>query len=138
MSRPLLHPIIPSHHSLSHSPTQIPLISDHIRTIIYLLSPKGHHFGTLTAPGLTHILFTVRNAKKNSAPGFDGIPYALYKRVSIFQALLVKVIQAAFRFGSYLPSWCLTFMRSILKPGKDRLLFFYKIFSSSSLQEDSS
>jgi len=78
---------------------------------------------------------------KNSAPGIDGIPYSLYERTPILQVLLIKVIQAAIQTGRFPSSWGLSYIRSILKPGKDSLLASsyrpiallctdYKIFTS--------
>jgi len=97
---------------------------------------------SLTNPfTIADVLCVARKAKKNSAPGPDGIPYSLYERVPILQVLLVKFIQASIQTSRFPPSWSLSYIRPILKPGKDPLLASsyrpiallctdYKIFSS--------
>ena len=90
---------------------------------------------------IADVLCVTKKAKKNSAPGPDGIPYSLYERVPILQVLLIKVIQASIQTGRCPPSWGLSYIRPILKPEKDPLLASsyrpiallctdYKIFSS--------
>ena len=71
---------------------------------------------------IADVLCITKKTKKNSAPGPDGIPYILYERTPILQVLLVKVIQASIQVGRFPPSWGLSYVRPILKPGKDPLL----------------
>jgi len=90
---------------------------------------------------IADVLCITKKMNKNSAPGPDGIPYILYERTLILQVLLVKVIQVSIQIGCFLPSWGLSYVQLILKPGKDPLLSFsyrpiallctdYKIFTS--------
>jgi len=60
---------------------------------------------------IADVLCVTRKAKKNSAPGLDGIPYSLYERASILQVLLIKVIQAAIQTGRFPSSWGLSYIR---------------------------
>jgi len=120
----------------SHKPTS----TTHINKNIPRLPPEL--IASLSNPvTIADVLCVAKGAKKNSAPGPDGIPYSLYERVPILQVLLVKVIQAAIQTGRFPSSWGLSFIRPILKPGKDPLLASsyrpiallctdYKIFTS--------
>jgi len=120
--------------------THKPITTTHINKHIPKL--PSELISSLSNPiTIVDVLSSANSAKKTSAPGPDGIPYCLYQKVPVLQSLLVKVIQAAIQFGKYPPSWCLTYMRPILKPGKDPLLpssyrliallcTDYKIFSS--------
>jgi len=120
----------------SHKPTSTTHINKHIPR----LPPEL--IASLSNPiTIADVLCVAKNAKKDSAPGPDGIPYSLYERVPILQLLLVKVIQAAIQTGRFPSSWGLSFIRPILKPGKDPLLASsyrpiallctdYKIFTS--------
>jgi len=120
----------------SSKPTSTTHINKHIpRLPTELIASLSNPFT------ITDVLCITKKVKKNSAPGLNGVPYSLYKRVPILQVFLIKVIQASIQTGCFPPSWGLSYIQPILKLEKDPLLASsyrliallctdYKIFSS--------
>jgi len=94
-----------------------------INTILHFIIYISLSWSFCKAVGQSDDLcITVSLCMENSAPGPDGIPFCLYARCPLLQALLVKVIQASISTGRFPVSWSHTLIHPILKPGKNAFL----------------